>query len=1505
MFDRRRDSGNLTALAAVLAIALVFFGAAGTAVARAEPPELLAELSPEGSQTGSGAGQFDRAVGIATNPDNGHIYVADAGNNRIDEFTPWGVFVRAFGWGVRDGSAEAQTCTALTGCQAGIAGGGNGQLSFPNGVAVDSEGDLYVTDRGNHRVDKFDSEGSFILAWGGDVVASGPDNSAQDAEQEVVVAATSGTFKLSFADPLGGSSTATTAPLPYNATAAEVEAALNGLSTIASHGGSVSVSGGPGNGTGSNPYLVTFEGSFAGNRVGLRLQLDRSSLGAPEPGARLVCDTSLVADTKEVRWVADEVRWLADTIEYRWLRDGEQIAGATAPTYVTGAEDEGAAIQCQVTARNANTGDLFIATPAYLAPPEPATAPPSPPASVKVELTSGQLNPELPDGSILTCNPGAWQNASSFSYRWYHDGARIPGASAQAYEATPADVANRGTFQCEAVGHNAGGAVAMASETRVTRYTPNPPAPRPAEGEAGAAMEGVRAVATGGGAEICRDGAGDVCKAGVTGRAPGEFEVAWLGGFEAWSHFAGSLIATGPGDTLYVGDYGRIQEFEADGSFKAQLPLAGAVHGLAVDPAGNVYFTIEGARQVAHLYASDYNVRKLDPAGTLIAELELSGELEGTQVFHDFADALATDSAGDLYAAIESFSGFSNEILEFDPDGNPLIALGSNFPIDPGERIVRPGFRGLATNGIGDLLAGWHEPASSVNPEGEYLNIYGPSPIAYEPPPAAAPEVVEQFASKAGTDSAAVRAKINPKFWPDATYRVQYGTAPCEEGGCQETEAAPLTSKSVNSGILTAPVALPGLAEGTTYHYRFVSQSSGGGPTYGPDQTFRTYRAAPAALPDSRAYEQVSPPNKDGGEVGTPGAASGAAQLSVQPLQASPGGEAITYSSYTSFGAGESAAASSQYLSRPAPGGRWSTENLTPRFAEGYARDPLVGFSEDLSKAAVIAIEPPLTADATVGWPDLYARDNATGALTAITTEAHRPRIAIEKKYYCLMFAGASEGFGRVYFAAKGALDEGDPVPGDPNYYNLYEWSPATGIALASVLPDGSAAALGNSGFGAGSPDASCSGRAMLLRHAVSADGSRAFWTYEGSYETAANPLFARLGGTQTLRLDKPNEGTSGKGGEGRYQDASLDGSKVFLTSPKRLTSTPTKLEGGGDLYRYDFGAPEGQRLTDLTPHTGEAADVQGTIGASSDGAYAYLVAKGVLDEEPNGAGEEAQAGAFNLYAWHEGAGVRFIARLGGEDWGDWASNPENQTARLSPDGRHLAYLAGGQAYLYDYGAASPTCASCNAAGTRPLGPASFPGWSTPYSQPRYLSADGARLFFETKDRLTPADENERRDVYELERAGTGSCTASDPSYNPTAGGCQYLLSSGKSNDASYFVDASESGADAFLSTREGLVYGDSDGSYDIYDARVGGTSPQPPAPLCEGEACREGASSPPSSPTPATLGFQGPGNPAAPHCRKGRHLVTRKGRARCVKKHAKRRRHHRHRHRHHRRRHR
>jgi uncharacterized protein (TIGR03663 family) len=55
----------------------------------------------------------------------------------------------------------------------GVLGDGNGQFSHPRSLAVDPSGFVYVADSGNHRIQKFDLEGNYLLSWGGQGNAPG------------------------------------------------------------------------------------------------------------------------------------------------------------------------------------------------------------------------------------------------------------------------------------------------------------------------------------------------------------------------------------------------------------------------------------------------------------------------------------------------------------------------------------------------------------------------------------------------------------------------------------------------------------------------------------------------------------------------------------------------------------------------------------------------------------------------------------------------------------------------------------------------------------------------------------------------------------------------------------------------------------------------------------------------------------------------------------------------------------------------------------------------------------------------------------------------------------------------------------------------------------------------------------------------------------------------------------------------------------------------------------
>ncbi len=167
------------------------------------------------SSYGSGSGNtntYDEGVAVGL---EGNVWVADSGNARMDEFNVKGEFVKAFGYGVKTGASELQTCT--NSCRTGISGEGPGQLTEgwggepgvavasngdiwvstlhnkleeftengvflgevngagssgaggmkqPTGVAVDSKGNVWVADYGNSRVDEFNEKREFVKAFG-------------------------------------------------------------------------------------------------------------------------------------------------------------------------------------------------------------------------------------------------------------------------------------------------------------------------------------------------------------------------------------------------------------------------------------------------------------------------------------------------------------------------------------------------------------------------------------------------------------------------------------------------------------------------------------------------------------------------------------------------------------------------------------------------------------------------------------------------------------------------------------------------------------------------------------------------------------------------------------------------------------------------------------------------------------------------------------------------------------------------------------------------------------------------------------------------------------------------------------------------------------------------------------------------------------------------------------------------------------------------------------------
>ena len=81
----------------------------------------------------------------------------------------WGKNVSASG-----GAGFLEVCVVSADCQAGGNGTAfGGELNFPRAIAADAAGNVYVADTNNNRIQKFDSAGNFLLAWGKNVSIGG------------------------------------------------------------------------------------------------------------------------------------------------------------------------------------------------------------------------------------------------------------------------------------------------------------------------------------------------------------------------------------------------------------------------------------------------------------------------------------------------------------------------------------------------------------------------------------------------------------------------------------------------------------------------------------------------------------------------------------------------------------------------------------------------------------------------------------------------------------------------------------------------------------------------------------------------------------------------------------------------------------------------------------------------------------------------------------------------------------------------------------------------------------------------------------------------------------------------------------------------------------------------------------------------------------------------------------------------------------------------------------
>ncbi len=585
-----------------------------------------------------------------------------------------------------------------------------------------------------------------------------------------------------------------------------------------------------------------------------------------------------------------------------------------------------------------------------------------------------------------------------------------------------------------------------------------------------------------------------------------------------------------------------------------------------------------------------------------------------------------------------------------------------------------------------------------------------------------------ESATEVSAEGAVLRAQLAP-LGADTKYHFEYGTT--TSYGTQAPVPDGDAGKAAEGFVgVEAPIA--GLQPQTTYHYRVSVTVEGiAEVAHGEDRTFTTPSATAAAanLPDGRAYELVSPPEKHGGYIE-------ALTLGGGVIQSSEDGSGFAFvvdGPIVEDPEGNRSPEAQQALSTRGSGS-WSAQELVtphdrpfglragrPSEYEFFSGDLALSLTQPFPYALTPMAEPalaPPSSEAERGHQEktIYVRNDApvapSTAEAPLYEEAARNGEALAREHG---EAAAKPGYVPLVSMLNAAVPfGGKPINSTavepsvlfltaspdlthsvlrstvalaktaPSAPGLYESSGGQ-LELVSVLPNGQPATGGTAGLSAVDLGSGFLGQPTNWRNAISNDGRRISWTVaEGA--TGAGELFMRdTTAHKTLRVDVPTEAGLERPatGEALFQAASSDGSKIFFTDAQRLTTSSTAQPGKPDLYECEVGESAGEptcKLSDVTrdEHAGESAAVQGLVlGAAADGSSIYYVASGAL-------ATGAQAGARNLYAAHHGAGgwtTHFLGALSAEDNPDWGFvknrvEEMNISARVSPNGRYLAFMS-------------------------------------------------------------------------------------------------------------------------------------------------------------------------------------------------------------------------------------
>jgi hypothetical protein len=338
-------------------------------------------------------------------------------------------------------------------------------------------------------------------------------------------------------------------------------------------------------------------------------------------------------------------------------------------------------------------------------------------------------------------------------------------------------------------------------------------------------------------------------------------------------------------------------------------------------------------------------------------------------------------------------------------------------------------------------------------------------------------------------------------------------------------------------------------------------------------------------LPNDRAWEMVSPPNKNGGEV---------TANSTRTHAAADGG-AVIFTSLAGFGDLSGMGVGAEYMSvRSGPGAGegngWLTHGVTPPqdpltlTAHAQAAEPFYErqFSDDLD-SGVFRAWTPLTDEPNVaGAYNLYVRRDLRSPgvgsyqLATACPDCESPLDPLMRVLIRPWFAGASEDFEHVLFEYDANLTEDAPPHSIPflctpefQFFGcdkrVYELDGDT-VRLASVLPDGTGTrAMAGQGVSNGLFPVA---RGEVTLRPISSDGSRIAFTAIPSNSAEDGTLYQRIDGRTTIQLHASERAVPDTNKPAKYWDASADHSRVFFTTQEALTED-APINGDDKLYMW------------------------------------------------------------------------------------------------------------------------------------------------------------------------------------------------------------------------------------------------------------------------------------------------------------------------------------------------